>query len=584
MDPGARRAAANGGIRMTEREGWKAGRGRAPRGRGAGVLLALSLGLVGCSRTGVPAPGVAAHPGAGVRLQAEAGTVRARQAAQTVADPRSGGRIINDPDAGGGQAVALLGTNDNVEFVVPSTLAAGRYTVSVRGRGEAHQGWPTVDLNDAEQRRLGEATLDSGAYATRPFGEFDLIPGAVLQVSYLNDLYEGPGQDRNAIVDYLLIEPVGGTPPADGAPTVTLRPPDNGDLTGRGGSTFEDEHNVVLEASASDPGGAVTRVEFFREGVKIGEATSAPYRLVHSEERDQPLTGPTPVSYSARVTDDRGAVGTSAPVTVTSRSRADDPASPLPLRAINFGGPRAAVNKFRCPFCLNGVFFDAGDAGGWTTNGTVRTASAPLVPPVLSPEREEIVRSAVSRAGGLEVGVSVPNAPYEVYLWVRAEDTTPYDLQMEGRSVARFAPPEAGFWSKLGPFPVTVGDGVLNIASTGSAPASFSALEVWRVRQPGETAPSVAFDPVPEYAPYPGAALPLTVTASSPNGAVERVEFYAKGPSPSSRALRLGADTGAPFEFAWENAPAGYYSLIARATDSGGLSSTAETRVIIQAP
>ncbi|WP_264774455.1 Ig-like domain-containing protein [Deinococcus aetherius] len=529
----------------------------------------------------MPPAGVAAHPG--LQLEAEAGAITASLTPQTVADPRAGGRIINDPDASGGQAVVLLGTNDNVEFAVPSSLQAGRYTVSVRGRGEAHEGWPIVDLNDTGQQRMAVATLDSATYVTRSFGEFDLTPGEVLNLSFINDLYGGPGQDRNAVVDYLVIEPVG-TTPANRPPTVTLRPLDNGNLTGADGSTFEDEHNVLLEADASDPDGTVARVEFFAGDVKIGEDTSAPYRLVHSQERDQPLAGPTPVTYSARVTDDRGAVTTSAPVGIVTRSRGYDPASPLPLRAVNFGGPATAVSKFHCSFCLNGVFFDAGDAGGWTTNGTVQSINVAPVPPILSPEREELMRGAVSRPGGLEVGVPVPNAAYEVYLWVRSEGADPYDIQMEGRSVSRFDPREAGVWSKLGPFPVTVGDGVLNVASTGTATASFSAIEVWRVRQPGETPPSVAFNPVPEYAPYPGTALPLTVEASSASGTVEKVEFYAKGPSPSSRALKLGEDRTAPFSLAWQNAPAGYYSLIARATDSAGLSSTTETKVIIQAP
>ncbi|WP_102127245.1 SBBP repeat-containing protein [Deinococcus planocerae] len=185
--------------------------------RHAGLLL-LSLALAACSQQ-------ASTPAAGalndMQFEAEAGTIQAFTTPQTVADPRNGGRIINDPNASGGKAVILLGTNDNVRFVVPGSVKAGRYTVSVVGKGEEYKGWPTVDLNDARQRRLAVATLDSATYVNRKFGDFDLKPGQVFNLSFINDLYEGRSRDRNAIVDYLTIEPVEKTPtpPAPPPPT-----------------------------------------------------------------------------------------------------------------------------------------------------------------------------------------------------------------------------------------------------------------------------------------------------------------------------------------------------------------------------
>ncbi|WP_216329245.1 Ig-like domain-containing protein [Deinococcus aestuarii] len=455
-----------------------------------GLLLLLSLTLAACSQQ-------ASTPTATSDLQweAEAGTIQAFTTPQTVADPRNGGRIINDPAASGGKAVALLGTNDNVRFVVPGSVKAGRYTVSVRGKGEAYKGWPIVDLNDERQRRLAVATLDSATYVTRKFGEFDLKPGQVFNLSFINDLYEGRGKDRNAIVDYLIIEPVGTTPtptppPVNQAPTVTLKPVESGVLTapvpGDPASepgTFVDDNNIILRADASDTDGKVAKVEFYFGLSKIGEDTTAPYSFAYP--RDSDIDSLFQGGFTARAVDDRGATTTSEERLATFYSGNSTSSA---LRAINLGGPEVAVKSYE-PL-LAGPVFSAGETAGITTNGTPTAlpTSVPLLP-AAEPNREALVRTALSRQGGLEVNVPLPNAQYQVYLWVRAEDTTPYDIQMEGQTVARFEPGEAGQWKRLGPVTVGASDGVLNVVSTGTATANFSAIEVYRRPQSGDTAP-----------------------------------------------------------------------------------------------
>ncbi|WP_216327669.1 Ig-like domain-containing protein [Deinococcus aestuarii] len=282
--------------------------------------------------------------------------------------------------------------------------------------------------------------------------------------------------------------------------------------------TFESNHHVTLEADASDPDGRVSRVEFFINGTKIGEDDTAPYRFVDTQERDSSIQGEEVDASFARAVDDRGAATTSAPERAALRSRDYSGGSLLPLRAINLGGPATAQDNFVCSSCPNAVFYEAGGAGDVRTNGTplpLAPGVAP-VPRVLSPEREDLIRSALSRPGGLEVSVPVPSAPYDVYLWVRAEDAAPYDIEMEGRRVARFDPGEAGRWDRLGPFRLTVEDGALDVASLGAATASFSGLELWRVARPGETPPTVTFDPRPGPGATAGQALPLSVTASAP--------------------------------------------------------------------
>ncbi|GMA16605.1 hypothetical protein E5F05_13405 [Deinococcus metallilatus] len=551
-------------------------------GRGAILLLTLGLGLVGCSQTG----SVPTAPEA-LQLEAEAGSIEAGVTPQAVANPRSGGRIISDPAASGGKAVILLGTNDNVRFVVPGSVKAGRYAVSVEGRGEEFRGWPVVDLNDAKQRRLAVATLDSATYVTRKFGDFDLKPGQVFNLSFINDLYEGPDRDRNAIVDYLVIEPVQSPPPVNQAPTVTLQPIDNGILLPDvyGHASHLADNNIILKADASDPDGQVAKVEFYFGASKIGEDTTAPYTFVYPRNRysDDTFRGP----FTARAVDDQGAATTSAEQSAVF-SNADSSNALLSgpvLRAINFGGPSVQTQRYDVRF--GGVNFAAGDTSGITTNGTPTSVPGSALAPAAEPNREALVRTALSRPGGLEVGVPVPQASYSVFLWVRAEDATPYDIQMEGQTVARFEPGAAGQWKRLGPIGVSVSDGVLNVASTGTATANFSAIEIYRRPQAGDTAPTVTFTSPPadsSITPVPASQpLTLSVDASDPEG-IAKVEFFAR-PYMYGPVQKIGEATSAPYRVVWQNTPTGgLYSVFAVATDNTGVNSSTEARVSFSSP
>jgi Zn-dependent metalloprotease len=84
--------------------------------------------------------------------------------------------------------------------------------------------------------------------------------------------------------------------------------------------------------------------------------------------------------------------------------------------------------------------------------------------------------------------------------------------------------------------------------------------------------------PTPGQTLNPPANLRLAATASDPDGAVARLEFY-------QGSQLLGTDTTPPFEFAWNNVPAGQYRLIARAIDNLGLATdSTPVHVAVAAP
>ena len=58
--------------------------------------------------------------------------------------------------------------------------------------------------------------------------------------------------------------------PSDSAPSVSITSPSNG-------STFVSHATIVIKANASDPDGAIKKVEFFRGTTKLGEDTTPPY-------------------------------------------------------------------------------------------------------------------------------------------------------------------------------------------------------------------------------------------------------------------------------------------------------------------
>jgi Galactose oxidase-like, Early set domain/Bacterial Ig domain/PA14 domain len=93
-------------------------------------------------------------------------------------------------------------------------------------------------------------------------------------------------------------------PPPNQLPSVSLTSPSNG-------ASFSSPAKLSLAATASDPDGTVTRVEFFNGTTKLGEDTTAPYTIQWNVGAAGEYT------LTARATDNAGATTTSSPVTIT---------------------------------------------------------------------------------------------------------------------------------------------------------------------------------------------------------------------------------------------------------------------------
>ncbi len=91
--------------------------------------------------------------------------------------------------------------------------------------------------------------------------------------------------------------------PANKEPSVAIISPSDT-------ASFIAPADVIIEASASDVDGSIAKVEFFRDTVKLGEALSSPYSYNWSN-----VPAGT-YGVSAKATDDKGAITTSAVVSV----------------------------------------------------------------------------------------------------------------------------------------------------------------------------------------------------------------------------------------------------------------------------
>lgn len=93
--------------------------------------------------------------------------------------------------------------------------------------------------------------------------------------------------------------------PNGAAPTVTLTAPSSGAVYGAPAAS------INLTATAADSDGIVTKVEFFADDSKIGEATSAPYVFSWTN------VAAGNYALTAKATDNSGLVTTSAPVSIS---------------------------------------------------------------------------------------------------------------------------------------------------------------------------------------------------------------------------------------------------------------------------
>ena len=144
--------------------------------------------------------------------------------------------------------------------------------------------------------------------ATVPANLNTAIPGAYML--FIIDSAGVPSVARMVQLDAAAPPP----PPPPPPPRPPSNQPPSVSLTTNGAS-FTSPAKISLAATAADPDGTVTRVEFFNGATRLGEDTTAPYTTQWNTGAAGSYT------LTARATDNAGATTTSSPVTITVKKK-----------------------------------------------------------------------------------------------------------------------------------------------------------------------------------------------------------------------------------------------------------------------
>ncbi len=230
------------------------------------------------------------------------------------------------------------------------------------------------------------------------------------------------------------------------------------------GAIYPAGADMSIGATASDVDGAVAKVEFFRDNVKIGEDATSPYGVVWNDV-------PAGVYVlTAKATDNGGAVTTSVPVTISVGVSF--------YRAINLNGTALTID---------GRPWEGKNAPNYTFSGSSFENQAVELEPPADAARASMIRSSIWNPSGSNVSVtSVPEGTYLVCLYVWEDNfSQTFDISLEGRVVlAGYSSGQGGHWDRLGPWTVEIKDGAIDITCS-QGDANLSGIEIWSLPPSG---------------------------------------------------------------------------------------------------
>jgi hypothetical protein len=357
------------------------------------------------------------------------------------------------------------------------------------------------------------------------------------------------------------------TAAANVPPTVSMAAPTNN-------SMFNAPTNVLLQANANDTDGSVSRVEFFRDSIKIGEDTTGPAWTLNWTNA---LV--STFQLTAVATDNEGASTLSAPISVTFTG-----AAPVTLIA-NGSVWKYLDNGTDQGTAWTGIGFDDNLwASGPAQLGYGDGDEATVVSFGPDPNNKYIT-TYFRRA----FTVADPTAYSFLTLHLRRDDGVV--VYLNGTEVLRDNFPagtttitfntfasiagddgNAVFTNNVPSNLLVAGPNVVAVevhqANPGSSDISFELELVGNTGAIVNNPPTVSISAPPNNATFIELAnLTIDASAFDSDGSVTKVEFFVNG-------SKVGEDTSAPYSFGWNGVPAGNYALTAIATDNLGATAT----------
>lgn len=353
---------------------------------------------------------------------------------------------------------------------------------------------------------------------------------------------------------------------------------------------------LLLNASAVDQDGSVSRVQFFANGTSIATVTAAPFTTVWQ------LNTLSDVVITALVTDNSGnsiyanpILIDTVPIDPTGEQDLVTLVSPFDGASYVTGGQiifsathnYGTVNPPKIDFYVNGSQFSTDSTAPYQTllslvragtyeihavarSGTSTTVSAPARITVSSNTAPAVSITSPTSGMSFVVGTGLTIAAA-----ASDPDGTIQDVQffVNGSSLSTDTnTPYTASWN-----PGAAGTYRLTAMATDNAGnQTLSAVVV--VTLTGNTPPTVSITtPSNGLLTNSGSVVSLTAQAADADGTVASVRFLANG-------IVVGSATAAPFSASWTPTAPGNYTLIAQATDdSGNVTSSAPITITVSA-
>ena len=334
---------------------------------------------------------------------------------------------------------------------------------------------------------------------------------------------------------------------------------------------------ISLKAAPADLDGTIQKVDFFRGTTLIGTVTAAPFAF---ELQNQPAGT---YAFTARVTDNYGAIGESGSVTVLVN---EPPTAALSVPAAVVTAPgniTLTASAADTDGTIQKVDFFAGSA----LIGTSATAPYTLLLEQLAPGIYTFTARPTDNYGASTTSNSVTvtvNAPPTVALSTPAAVVTapgtialtasPADTDGTIQKVDFFRGTTLLGTATASPYQLELADlpsGTYTftaVASDNHAATGSSAAVTVRVN----SAPTVTLTSTATSFRAP-ASIPLTALVLDTDGAIAKVELF----NGSELIATLTAD---PFSATWSQVPQGTYALTALVTDDLGASVSSSPIVI----
>ncbi len=313
-------------------------------------------------------------------------------------------------------------------------------------------------------------------------------------------------------------------------------------------SSFTAGSSVTITVNATDSDGSIGKVEFFNGQAKLGEDLSAPYTLAWANV-------PAGVySLTAKATDNQNAITTSIMVTITVIPPNKPPAvsitSPAQNSSFTAGSPILITSTATDSdgTIAKVEFFQGSTKLGEDLGAISVVVVKPNVPPVVSltspvsnarftPGTSITVTATATDSDGSIAKVEFFNGTTKLGEAV----TAPYSFVLVNASAGNYS---------------------LTAKATDNQNAVTTSAAISIVVGNPNKPPLINLTSPASSARFPaGSSITITAKATDSDGTISKVEFF-------NGATKLGEDSASPYSFIWVNAPAGNYSLTAKATDN----------------